>query len=161
MLFVLAGCCNNIPPNAFTAVAPTISRVYDIDEIYVNSNNMIYPIMYVIMIFPVNYILETYGLKIGTLIGIYSFILGEAFIIVGLLIRLLINLNYYFFLVGTFITGFGFCFMMNSPNKFAASWFPVQEIALVNSISVFAIFVSDSIGSFTSALFIKEETATQ
>ena len=156
VLFIMAGCCNNIPPNAFTAVGPTIQEVYHLQELSVNSNNLIYPIMYLILIFPVNYILEVYGLKVGTVIGNKYFIKGEFFIIVGLLIRLLISVNYYLFLVGTFITGFGFCFMMNSPNKFANLWFPVHQIPLVNAVCIFAIFASDSIGSFASAFFIKE-----
>ena len=76
------------------------------------------------------------------------------FIIAGLLIRLLINHHFYFFIIGTFVTGLGYCFMLNSPNKFAICWFPVKQIALVNSICIFSIFASDSIGTFASAAFI-------
>lgn len=65
----MAGAINAFPINAFTAIAPIMKRVYEVDEIYVNLNGLIYSIMYIFMVFPVNYILETYGLKIGTLIG--------------------------------------------------------------------------------------------
>lgn len=83
------------------------------------------------------------------------------FIIVGLMIRLLINTHYYFFIIGTFVTGLGYCFMLNSPNKFAISWFPVNQIALVNSICIFSIFASDSIGTFASAAFLDENSTKE
>lgn len=44
--------------------------------------------------------------------------------IVGLLIRLLINVHIYLFFVGTFVCSLGFCFMLSGANKFANLWFP-------------------------------------
>jgi len=78
------------------------------------------------------------------------------FIIFGLLIRLLMNENFYFFLIGTFVTTFGFCFMLNSPNKFVVNWFPVNQTLLMNGLCLFSLTMSDSLGSFASAAFIDE-----
>lgn len=44
--------------------------------------------------------------------------------IVGLLVRLLINVHIYLFFLGTFICSLGFCFMLSGANKFANLWFP-------------------------------------
>ena len=66
---MLAGLCNTIPSNTFITVGPTIRDVYQVSELVVNANAMIYPLMYILTIFPVNFVLEKYGLKIGTLIG--------------------------------------------------------------------------------------------
>ena len=82
------------------------------------------------------------------------FFIGEMFMITGLLIRLLINVNFYFFVAGTFVTSFGFCFMLNSPNKFAIAWFPIKEIPIINAICIFSVFSSDSLGAFLSAIFL-------
>lgn len=76
------------------------------------------------------------------------------FLILGHLIRLLFNIHFYFMLLGTFITGLGFTFMLNSPNKFAVTWFPNRQIAIINSICIFSIFTSDSIGAFSSGIFL-------
>lgn len=54
-------------------------------------NGLLYSIMYPIVMFPSNFIIEKYGLKIGMLTGKFVIILGEMFIILGLLIRLLVN----------------------------------------------------------------------
>ena len=70
VLFMLAGFCNAFPTNSFSSVGPIIMDVYEVDEIFVNINAMIFGIMYVLCVFPINYILERYGLKIGLAIGI-------------------------------------------------------------------------------------------
>lgn len=83
------------------------------------------------------------------------------FICLGLCVRLLINVNFYYFVAGTFLTGFGFCFMLNSPNKFVVNWFSVSQIPIMNAICIFSIFMSDSLGTFASAAFLdKKSTKT-
>ena len=71
-LFLLGACVNSFPPQSFSAIAPHTKDLYDVSEIVVNLNSAIYPLMYVFLIFPVNYILDTYGIKLGTLIGTLS-----------------------------------------------------------------------------------------
>jgi hypothetical protein len=83
------------------------------------------------------------------------------FICTGMIVRLLINHGFHYFLLGTFISGFGFCFMLNSPNKFVVNWFPVKQIAIMNSVCLFAIFMSDSLGSFLSALFLNKHSSKE
>jgi|JI10StandDraft_1071094.scaffolds.fasta_scaffold944078_1 hypothetical protein len=80
------------------------------------------------------------------------------FICLGLIIRLLINQHYYFLIIGTFITAFGFCFMINSPNKFVVNWFPFKQISFMNSLCIFSIFMSDSLGIFASAAFLDKNS---
>ena len=72
----------------------------------------------------------------------------------GQIVRLLINVNYYFFLIGTFICSLGFCFMISSANKFANLWFPRYQIFLVSTICMFGVFASDAVGTFASSAFI-------
>jgi hypothetical protein len=81
--------------------------------------------------------------------------LGEMLMILGLLVRLLINVNYYFFCLGTLLCSFGFCFMISGSTKFANLWFPKSQIFLANSLCVFAIFGSDALGTLLSSFFIR------
>jgi hypothetical protein len=111
------------------------------------------------MILPANYVLDKHGLKLGTLICKKYNKLGELCMCVGLTIRCLINVHFYFFLLGTFITSFGFCFMLSSANKFANLWFPRKQIFLVNSLALFALFASDSVGFFSSTAFIDKNSS--
>lgn len=84
--------------------------------------------------------------------------LGEMFLSLGLIIRLLINYHFSFFIIGTYIAGLGFCFMLNSPNKFVVNWFPVNQIPIMNAICIFFIFMSDSLGTFASAAFLDKNS---
>lgn len=68
-LFILAGCCNSVAPQAFVAIAPTTSKLYGVSELEVNANSMLYSFMFPFVIFPSNYIIEKYGLKVGSLMG--------------------------------------------------------------------------------------------
>ncbi len=78
--------------------------------------------------------------------------------ILGLLVRLLINVHFAFFLVGTFISSLGFCFMINSANKFVNVWFPAKDVFMMNSLCVFSLFASDALGVFCSAIFIDKSS---
>ena len=79
------------------------------------------------------------------------------FMIMGLLVRMLINVNYYLFCLGTFLCSLGFCFMISGATKFANLWFPQSQIFLANSLCVFAVFGSDALGTFLSSYFIRED----
>ena len=69
ILFVLASLINSFQGSAFGSIAPIITEVYKVDEIYVNLNGMVYAFMYLIVVFPTNYILHKRGIKFGTLLG--------------------------------------------------------------------------------------------
>lgn len=79
----------------------------------------------------------------------------------GLIIRLLINTHFSFFIIGTYVAGLGVCFMLCSPNKFVVNWFPVNQISLMNSLCIFSIFMSDSLGTFASAAFLDKSSTKE
>lgn len=76
--------------------------------------------------------------------------------IIGLLIRMLVNVNYFFFLAGTFVTSLGFCFMRSSANLFVHTWFPEKEIPIVNNMCLLSVFMSDSLVILLTSLFVGE-----
>jgi fucose permease len=71
--------------------------------------------------FPASYILDQVGLKAGMNIGCI-------FMVIGYGLRLLINVQFWIFILGTYITGLGFVFVLNSPTKFASTWFPINQV---------------------------------
>jgi hypothetical protein len=60
---------------AFSAIGPTTRDLYGVSELEVNINSMINAVIYPFVLFPTNYILEVYGIKMGTLLGSYLMIL--------------------------------------------------------------------------------------
>ncbi len=80
--------------------------------------------------------------------------------IIGLSVRLLVGIHFYFFLIGTGICSFGFLFMVNSGNKFANTWFPSDKVTLINSLVMFAIFTSDALG-YSMSTYIIDKNSTK
>lgn len=122
-LFLLVAVSNSIPCQAFSGVAPAISEIYNVSGLEVNANSLFFPIMYVIMILPANYIIDEKGLKLGTLLCKSIYILGQFLMCLGLTLRCLINYHFYYFLVGTFLCSVGFCFTTSAANRFPNVWF--------------------------------------
>lgn len=48
--------------------------------------------------------------------------------------------------------------MLCSPNKFVVNWFSLEQIPFMNSICIFSIFMSDSLGTFASAAFLDKNS---
>jgi fucose permease len=67
-LYVLAALINSIPTQAFSGVSPIITDVYAINEFEANLTSLIYPISYIFILLPANYIIDKKGLKLATLL---------------------------------------------------------------------------------------------
>lgn len=74
--------------------------------------------------FPANNIIDAKGLRI-------SFLLGTGLYTVGTLFYLLINISYWFVIIGTIFLGAGQPFLMNSPAKVAAFWFFPKNVKFI------------------------------
>ena len=66
VLFFLASLINSFPTQAFSAITPIIVEVYQVSETESAIPSMLFPISYVLLLLPVNYILDKKGLKLGT-----------------------------------------------------------------------------------------------
>jgi MFS family permease len=121
VLFFLAALVNSFAPNTFVATAVTARNIYDEPKFIINLNSLAYTIMHPLVLFPANYILDQVGLKFGLN-------LACAFMILGYGLKLLINVHFWIFVVGTFVTGLGFIFLLNSPTKFIGTWFPASQV---------------------------------
>ena len=71
------------------------------------------------VVFPANYILDQMGLKTGMIIG-------NGFLILGYLVRILISQDFWYYILGTYITSLGFIFIMNGATKFSNTWFGIK-----------------------------------
>jgi hypothetical protein len=75
--------------------------------------------MHSLVVFPANYILDQVGLKVGLNVCC-------VFMVIGYVIRIFINTHFWIFLLGTYLTSFGFIFITNASTKFTSVWFPVS-----------------------------------
>ena len=78
-------------------------------------------ITFLISVFPSNYILDVYGLKVATLIGAGGTCLGAC-------IRVGAYDNFWYVLVGNFIGGIVQPLLINAPAKLACTWFRPEMV---------------------------------
>lgn len=107
--------------------------------------------MYLPVNFPSVYIVEKWGLRVGTLFGI---VLST----IGLWIRCLINVNYYTCLVGQILLAIGQPFMYNAPALVTSNWFPQKERAMATSIGTTMNVFGVLLGFLLPSIFISNYT---
>lgn len=103
---------------------------------------------------PVNYISDKYGIRIGTMIGGFMIIVGTA-------LKCLININYYFTVVGSLLCGIGNSFICNCPTKVASNWFKPSNRTLISIIFTLSLMISPTIGFLIPPFFVSSTNPTK
>lgn len=75
-------------------------------------------------------------------------------LIIGSLVRLLVNVNFAFIIVGSVINAIGNVFILNAPSKFSTNWYKPENRALVTTICTYAVIASPTIGVAIPSLFV-------
>lgn len=76
--------------------------------------------------------------------------------IIGVLIRILVKVNFGFVLAGNIFVAFGNVFIMNSPTMFSVTWFRPQLRIIVTSLAIFVTLVSGGLGALLSPFLVPE-----
>ena len=98
--------------------------MYNVSRTLVYMCSLIFFISHPFSTFLANYILDTYGLKVGISIGVIGMMAGMS-------VRLLINESFYYLFLGQTIFAISNTFILNSPTKIAAAWFRPQMVQLI------------------------------
>ncbi len=108
-----------------------------------------YMIIYIPVNFPATWMIDKYGLKWGTGIGVI--LLG----VFGFL-RAFSGTNYTFVLVCEIMAGIGQPFILNSFTKVSVNWFPEEEKTLATGLGTISAFLGIMIGEIlTPFLFVQ------
>lgn len=102
--------------NAITPLEHKMTIVYGVSETRVSLSVILSFVAFFLANFPANKIIDTKGLRVGLIIGNCLYFLGT-------FLYVLINVSYYFVILGTLCMGLGQPFLLNTPAKVAAFWF--------------------------------------
>jgi FLVCR family feline leukemia virus subgroup C receptor-related protein len=130
---------NSVLLNSLTPVAEYLTIIYDKSPIFVNLGGLLFALMHPIFTFPAAYIIDTYGTRTGIIIGS---LLG----IVGVSLRLLVNENFTWVVVGQILAGIGRPFILNCQAKISATWFSSQTRGGVTQLLTLILNISLVIG---------------
>lgn len=113
---------NGFTNNAVIPIATKISNTYEISATYANSPVLASFLVYSLVNFPANHIIDTKGLRI-------SFLIGAGLYVVGLFLFSFVNFGFHWVLLGQIIAALGQPFIINSPAKIATFWFTADNVS--------------------------------
>jgi len=102
--------------NTLTPIASYLAIIYDQDPVVVNLGGLLFTLMHPIFTFPAAYFIDTYGARVGIIIGCVLCLFGTC-------VRLLVNEVFAFVIIGQVIAGIGRPFILNCQTKISANWF--------------------------------------
>lgn len=108
-----------------------------------------YLIIYIPVNFPATWLIDKYGLKFGTGIGV--FLLG----IFGLL-RAFSGTDYNILLFTQVMTAIGQPFVLNSLTKVAVNWFPEEEKATATGLGTMSVFIGIILGELLTPFLYEQ-----
>ena len=111
-MFLINGLLNN----TVIPIAAKLAEVYNLSDAYVSSPVIVSFLVYTIMNFPANHIIDTKGLRTSFLIGAGLYMSGAA-------MYTMVNKGYFFAVFGAILVAVGQPFIINVPAKIATYWF--------------------------------------
>jgi fucose permease len=78
--------------------------------------SLVYQGLYIVFTFPSNFVIDSYGVKNGVIIGTFLTTLG-------MFIKVFINQGFWICILGQLFAAAGQPFLSNAPTKLAAVWF--------------------------------------
>ena len=134
---------------AFASITEAAKSFYHVSNLGIDFLSIIYMLVFIVLSIPASYIIDTYGLKKGLLIG--AWLTG----IFGLLKAIGAN-NYYIVLVAQTGLAVAQPFILNALTKMAAKWFPHDERATVAGIGTLAQYIGIIIALALTPFMIDE-----
>ena len=99
-----------------TPISTQIEKAYQVSPAVVSIIPMSYLIMYTLVNFPSNWVLDVKGIKKGVVVGSVLNLLGTG-------IRSMVKYAFPFMIVGQIFCAIGQPFLLNAPMKIASRWF--------------------------------------
>ena len=140
--------------NPLTPIATTTMKVYDITGDKVALTTSVCQFSNILMSFPAINLVGRMGIRVGIIIGVFLMALG-------LSVRVMINTNIYYVIVGQMISGIGVPFVGGVLAKVITEWFDSTERGIWIALASLAAPIGAMIGFVVPLFFIDgSETVT-
>ena len=111
----------------------------------INLGSLLFILMHPIFTFPAAYVIDTYGTRLGIIVG-------SGLCLIGVGLRLLVNHGFFLVILGQVIAGIGRPFILNSQTKLAANWFDAKTRGAVTQFLTLVLNLSLVVGIFIPGL---------
>ena len=130
-------------------MADAVANAYQVDPAVVNIISLVYMGVYLFVNFPSNYILDTYGCRVGVTIG-------TVLTFVGMWVKCLVNQSLWVCIVGQMIAAIGQPFLTNAPAKVSAHWFSEKGRVIATTIATVSNPIGVAVGFVIPAFFVND-----
>ena len=145
---------NGLGNNTVIPIASKLANVFDISDAYVSAPIIISFLVYSLVNFPANHIIDTQGLR-------RSFLIGSGFYMVGIFLYVMIDKGYYYTIFGAILVAVGQPFIINCPAKVATYWFLDKNRTVATAIMTGINFIGTACGFVLPTLVVHEKSQGQ
>jgi len=147
-IFIIAANLNGLAFTIFLPLQTTLRDAYDVSLTWVNFCTLLNSnLTYVPANFIANYIIDTYGLRAGT-------ITGTILTVIGFWARIFAENDFNWILVGQIFAGFGTPYFYSTPQKISNVWFGAKERTISTPTIVTSFYIAASLGTIIPQHFI-------
>ncbi|XP_019868184.2 uncharacterized MFS-type transporter C09D4.1 isoform X2 [Aethina tumida] len=149
-IYVLYSAVNSFQWMEYCIIENVVMDYYKVSSIAVDWTSIIYMAFYPVLVVPVSFIVDRYGLRVAALIGGLGTTLGVAIKVFS------INPSLFsVVLVGQAIGSVAQVFVLCLPSKIAAVWFPPNEISTSCSLGIFGTQLGFALGFIVPSALVK------
>jgi MFS family permease len=141
---------NGLLNNSVIPIAAKIASVYNLSDGYVSSPVTVSFLIYTLMNFPANHIIDKKGLR-------FSFLVGGGLFVGGAVLYTMVNYGYMFVLVGAILVTIGQPFIINVPTKIATYWFLDKNRPFATSLMTGMMLICSGVGFLLPTVLVSEE----
>ena len=155
VVYALAAIQNVLMWLIFTPIQLQLTNIYDVSLLTVNfATILISNVSYIPANFVASYLIDTYGLRFGTIIG-------GILTTIGLWTRCLCKEGFIYIFIGQCFAGVAQPFFYSTPQKISNVWFGVKERTLATTVIATSLGIGNALGAFLPQFFLDlKETDT-
>ena len=153
ILFLILNLQCGLSLSAYTPLDAIFSKYYNFKISTVVLSSTLFLVGNAISVFIVYPLNKNLGITNCVRIGLIFNFLGSG-------MRVLINHNFYWVLIGQFLMGFASCCVYNNQMEFNFNWFPEKSRAIFNSILTLSVYIGGGLGNSIPLIFINEKNIT-
>jgi hypothetical protein len=120
-LFVVVSIAGGFANSTCAPITDQVSDIYGVSIVWVEMNTMVYELVFIIAIFPSNYITDTFEIRVS--VSITQVNSGAALTLVGSIVRLGAQWSFWPVLIGNAFVALGMAISSGCTAKISAFWF--------------------------------------
>ncbi|XP_063221494.1 heme transporter FLVCR2-like [Bacillus rossius redtenbacheri] len=152
-IFVLYSTVNGMQWVQFSIISNIVQRYYGVSSFAVDMSSLCFMIIYFVLICPVSWMLDKWGLRVVVIVGMVLTSAGAWVKVAAVSPDL-----FYVAFIGQALVGVGNAFILSLPSRLAAVWFGPGEVSTACAIGVFGNQLGGAVG-FTLSPTIVHDSA--